>query len=389
MASTRFISNLHRFSVVPFFPVFMAKFGIGHAQVGLLLSSFLGSYALSQILTGYIADRYGGKKLLSIGLLLYGIFSFLFATSLNFVHVLVFRLLMGIANAAVFSSNIHIIVSTIEWKERGGAFGVFEASASLGGIFALLGLPLLSEIVGVDMSFIFASFLCFLNLFLVLIIFIPREKQTQEGKISIGKMKKIIVEEKIWYLCGISILQIFVLYGFFSWLPTYLNTEIGFSIVEAGAIVSVSRFTALIFHPIAGKISDILGKRTPILFIGSSMYAIACLMLLFFRNLDMLLVINFLFGLGLSFTLTPFLSLSTELFEPGVTSTVTGLAVTSGQISSALSSTVLGYIIDFTGEFSYIWQICMLLAIIHGILVITLKKHEKTATRTENTTSKI
>ena len=53
------------------------QFGWNEAQVGIIFSIFYIGYVLTFILGGILADKYGGKTILGVGVLLWSIFTIL------------------------------------------------------------------------------------------------------------------------------------------------------------------------------------------------------------------------------------------------------------------------------------------------------------------------
>ena len=49
------------------------QFGWSELQVGIILGSFYFGYMITMILGGYLADKYGGKKVLGYGLLIWSL----------------------------------------------------------------------------------------------------------------------------------------------------------------------------------------------------------------------------------------------------------------------------------------------------------------------------
>jgi len=73
---------------------------------GLVLSSFFVGYLLLQIVGGRLADRYGGKVVLGIGVLLWSIFTLLTppAAALGITILIMARIAMGMSEAVTFPS---------------------------------------------------------------------------------------------------------------------------------------------------------------------------------------------------------------------------------------------------------------------------------------------
>jgi EmrB/QacA subfamily drug resistance transporter len=81
---------------------------------------------------GSLGDRFGRKRMLTTGLVLFGTFSALASRATDANHLIVARGLMGIGGALIFPSTLSILTNTFTGKERGRAIGVWAGVAGLG-----------------------------------------------------------------------------------------------------------------------------------------------------------------------------------------------------------------------------------------------------------------
>ena len=84
---------------------------------------------------GVLGDRYGRKKILVIGLVLFGLASALSAFATDPMQLIIARGLMGIGGASVLPVTLAIITVVFPPHERGKAIGLW--AASVGGAVAL------------------------------------------------------------------------------------------------------------------------------------------------------------------------------------------------------------------------------------------------------------
>lgn len=85
---------------------------------------------------GVVADRLGRKRVLLIGLLLFGVSSLLSAYASSPGQLIAARGLMGIGGAAVLPATLAIITNVFDAEERGRAIGVWTSAV---GIAAVIG----------------------------------------------------------------------------------------------------------------------------------------------------------------------------------------------------------------------------------------------------------
>lgn len=109
------------------------------AEMGTILSVFQAGYVLTVIFTGWLADRFGRKKIVSIATILTGLFSIMFSLLANgFESTLFFRILTGLSAGAIYAPGIALLTNWFDKKERGMAVGAYTAALTIayaGGYF--------------------------------------------------------------------------------------------------------------------------------------------------------------------------------------------------------------------------------------------------------------
>ena len=110
------------------------EMGLNAQKLGQLLFGFGIAYALGQLPSGGLLDRFGSKRIYGISILLWSVFAFLtgFAGHLHaaagFTLIFVLRLLSGLAQSPVFPGNGRIVASWFPASERGRASAIFNSS---------------------------------------------------------------------------------------------------------------------------------------------------------------------------------------------------------------------------------------------------------------------
>src|SRR2546427_6073653 len=114
-----------------------AEFHLTNVQLGSLTSAFLIGYALFQTVGGWLADRLGSRRVLTVGVLWWGIFTSLTAavpaSIVSAVLVLAAaRFLLGAGEAVLFPASNQFVSRWIPWQERGRANGLIFAGVGIG-----------------------------------------------------------------------------------------------------------------------------------------------------------------------------------------------------------------------------------------------------------------
>lgn len=113
------------------------EFHLSDVQLGWVFSAFVVGYALFQAPGGWLADRFGPRKVLTIGVLWWGVFTsliaFLSPGMIALVAILIgLRFSLGIGEAVMFPASNCIVAAWVPSSERGIANGIIFAGVGFG-----------------------------------------------------------------------------------------------------------------------------------------------------------------------------------------------------------------------------------------------------------------
>jgi EmrB/QacA subfamily drug resistance transporter len=95
-------------------------------------TAYLLSVAISLVPSGRMADIYGRKKIFTLGIIVFSIFSLLSGFSMTVSMLIVLRVFQGIGGAMIFATSIAILTSVFPPQERGKALGINVAAVYTG-----------------------------------------------------------------------------------------------------------------------------------------------------------------------------------------------------------------------------------------------------------------
>ncbi|MDT8300826.1 MAG: MFS transporter [Sedimentisphaerales bacterium] len=127
---------------------------ISKETLGLIFSIFAFGYALFQIPSGWIADRLGPRKALTIVVSVWSCFTALTGAARNAIQMLVLRFLFGVGEAGAFPGATQAFFRWLPVKERGLAHGINFSGSRLGAAFSLFLMPWLISIIGWRWTFV-------------------------------------------------------------------------------------------------------------------------------------------------------------------------------------------------------------------------------------------
>jgi sugar phosphate permease len=112
--------------------------GLSDDQTALLVSAFFWAYAVGQVPSGWLGDRYGARLMLALYVLLWSLFTGLIGVLVLFAAVLLFRLGCGLAQAGGYPVSGNILSKWVPFAERGLASSVVALGGRFGGALAPL-----------------------------------------------------------------------------------------------------------------------------------------------------------------------------------------------------------------------------------------------------------
>ncbi|MHC4682401.1 MAG: MFS transporter [Planctomycetota bacterium] len=117
-------------------------------MLGLILGIFAVGYALFQVPSGWIADRFGARKALTIVVSVWSVFTALTGAARNAAQMLILRFLFGMGEAGAFPGATQAFFRWLPVKERGLAHGINFSGSRLGAAFSLFLMPWLISVIG-------------------------------------------------------------------------------------------------------------------------------------------------------------------------------------------------------------------------------------------------
>lgn len=258
-------------------PLLMKEFSLSQIEMGRIFSAFLLGYALFQVPSGAIADKYGSKKVLSfvawlwVGLTIIQTLAGtgpLKSAASALTFFIISRFLMGIAASPTYPGSAQGVSKWIKPEFRGRANGIVLASIGIGSAIAP---PLVSNLM-VTMGWRAALIGSALPALIIALIWIKIKEpaplsQPVPDKTDIITDDAATVRSRInspgfWLLTLSYTLQGYVGYIFVTWFYLYLVQERHFSLLGGAWMSSLPWILSLISIPLGGYISDKLSSGT-------------------------------------------------------------------------------------------------------------------------------
>src|SRR5512133_2113036 len=113
-------------------PTLSKDLGATNSQLQWMVDAYVLVFAGLLLTTGSLSDRYGRRKALAVGLVIFGVGSTLSAFSGTSNALIATRAVMGIGGALIMPSTLSILTNVFPPHERGRAIGIWAGVSGLG-----------------------------------------------------------------------------------------------------------------------------------------------------------------------------------------------------------------------------------------------------------------
>lgn len=274
-----------------------ADLSLTEAQMGFILGpAFFWTYALAQIPTAWLGERYGSRRCLPAFSAAWSIASGLIALATGFGWVLASRLASGVSQAGLFPCSVRTIAIWNPPAGRAGASGLLGAAMSVGGA---LGAGLTGWMLGfMSATTIFALFAIPGLFWAVGFRFWFREYPSEHPSVNAAELAiiggdpvantgpadasqktrpaddadtppdrkrmwlELVTSPAAWLIFGQQFFRAGGYAFFASWFATYLMETRGVSTTQSGLLTAMPLIATVVGSMLGGYASDFILKRT-------------------------------------------------------------------------------------------------------------------------------
>ncbi|WP_427923739.1 MFS transporter [Streptomyces sp. cg40] len=341
-----------------------AYFGLDSGQTGLFTTVTLVVSAVGGALAGVFADRVGRVKALMITVITYAVFTVACGFAPNYETLLVFRALQGLGFGGEWAVGAILVAEYASARHRGRTLGAVQSSWAVGWALAAVVYTLVFSFLGDDLAWRVMFWTGALPALLVLWMrrrvhdapeaTAVREQNAQKGSFAaIFKPGTAEAPGLLRTTVFAGLLSTGVQGGYYTlatWVPTYLKTERGLSVVGTGAYLTFLISGAFLGYLTGGYLTDVLGRRRNI-WLFALLSAICILVYTHIPNgaNTLLLVLGFPLGFCMSAIFSGFGSYLSELYPTALRGTGQGFTYNTGRAVGAVFPTLVGFLADSWG----------------------------------------
>jgi MFS family permease len=336
-------------------PALIAQWHMSQGQAGMLSTVALLLSAGGGWLAGLLADRFGRARILQITILWFAVFTFLSGFTTSFWQLLITRSLQGLGFGGEWAVGAVLMGEAIRAEHRGKAVGTVQGGWAIGWGVAAICYTALFSFLSASIAWRVMFWIGILPSLLVFYIqrHVPEPeifRRTQAREAAQGNSARfldIFSPALLRITLLASLLAIGAQGGYYAittWLPTYLKTTRGLSVLNTGKYLAVVIAGSFAGYLVGAWLTDRLGrKRTLLAFAVGSLLAVVAYTYLPIGD-AMMLVLGFPLGFFASGSFSPIGAFFTELFPTRLRGSGQGFSYNVGRGIGALFPTLVGYL---------------------------------------------
>lgn len=234
---------------------------------GVLLSAFFWSYALMQIPMGMLADRVNLRWLYAGAFTLWSMAQGLMGFADGLTALIVLRIMLGIGEAIYLPGGSKIVSLLFRPAERGFPSGLFDAGTRTGVVAEGLIVPFMIATLGWRTTFAVVGFASMVWL-IPWLLTVPKNLRAAAPVAApnptgnyAAAFTALTKDRNVLGICLAFFCFDYYWYFLVGWLPNYLVTVRGLTLVKAGFMASLPYLVFGLCQPIGGWAADRLIRR--------------------------------------------------------------------------------------------------------------------------------
>lgn len=358
------------------------EFGWDQTTRGIVLSSFFYGYLATQVFGGWLADRFGGKIVLGIGVVWWSVFTLITppAAALSFTVLFLARVGMGLGEGVAFPAIYNLYARWIPKQERARAAALNASGVPLGTVGALLLTPTIVIALGWPWVFYLFGILGFVwyGLWHVLTTDTPdshpgvppselefiRDNVPPIPKNETIPWAQLLSKVPVWAIIINHFCSNWGFYVLLTWLPTYFTQALGVDLSQVGLYTILPWLAMFLMANVAGWVADkLIESGLSVTFVRKLMQTIGFLGPTIFLSLIGSVssapqaIAYMCCALGLNaFALSGF-GVNHLDIGPRYAGILLGFSNTAGTIPGIVGVTLTGYLLDVTGSWGLVFSI--------------------------------
>lgn len=258
LALAVFINYVDRGNLATAAPVLATQLHLSATQIGILLSSFYWTYAISQLGAGWLAERFPVQRVIAAGFAIWSVATICTGLVSGFVALLCLRLVLGFGESVAFPCSSKLLAENVTVDRRGRSNADIAIGLALG--------PAFGTYVGGLILARFGWRALFLSLGAVSLLWLVPwltgpartlplrrfEPSPDEPSFAEIVRQRSALGAALGHFCAN-----YIFYFVLSWLPFYLVQDRGYSIERMATLGGL----AYLMHAAGAYLTGFVGDR--------------------------------------------------------------------------------------------------------------------------------
>ena len=333
------------------------EFGLSPDHQGMIISAFFLAYSMTQLIGGYLVDRFGARRVLSSAVAVWSLGTAVSGAVSNAVGLAAARAVTGAGEAVFPAGGSVAITEHFEKSQMARAKSVLQSGASVG--FAVGSIVITALIAAHSWQMMFyvlggVGLLLSAALFFVM-------KPANDAPVVKEKVEKVSEKKRIgallknsltWKITLVYFFTNIVFWGLQSWLPSYWVKVKGMSMVQMGAYSMIPPALGFISFLTSGWLLDRFfhQKEKYLICIGSAVSAVFIYLMANEESIPLAFAYLSVSNVFLNaISISVFVSIMKH-FPQNTVGTATGLINSLAQLGSFASPMLIGAVLSATNQ---------------------------------------
>ncbi|MDE2287376.1 MAG: MFS transporter [Burkholderiales bacterium] len=367
-----FLSYVDRFLINIALPLIGKDYHLSAASQGLMLSVFFAGYALVQVPGGWLSDRIGSRKVMVFSVLMLSVFTALTGLAWSVASLLVIRFLFGVAEGGFPTASFRALSEYFPATDRSKIQSVLLSSNPLALVIApLVAAPLIYWLDWRRMFMIVSA----MGILATVLYARGLGRPTQPSSAAQapgrhGPLISVLRDPVVWKICVVNFGLNVLIWGFLSWLPSYLLRVRHLDLLHVGVFSSLPGIAGIAGMLIGGWLADsyFAYREKYLLMITVGLAALCLLAMINASSLSAVIVCQLIIAFSLKVAFIAIWSMPLKFENTGATGSTAGVINMGSQLAGVVSPAIMGFLISayggsYTGAFVFLIA-CAVLCIV-------------------------
>lgn len=316
-------------------PFYIQKLGGSESEIGYIIGVFTISAVILRPFIGREVDKRGRKKLLVAGMIVFLVSMMLYNYTKDVSSLLLLRILHGLGWGAATTAASTLIADIAPPLRRGEAMGIFGMSSNV----AMAIGPVLSIMLLKAYDFPLLFEVCTAIALISLLLVLPIKEEIILRPQTPLFSKDALFPSALMFTISLT-------YGsIVSFLPLFQEKQ---GIINPGIFFSLFAITLILVRALAGKLSDIKGRKFVIL-PGMIIIALGLFLVATADSQNAFLASGVLYGLGFGLFHPTLMALLVDRVTPLERGAAMGTFTAAFDLGIGIGSILMGMLLQFAG----------------------------------------